>query len=120
MWTSKGLVCTHKMVINIVSEVGCKPLQDMLTVLRFAFDNLQNRAYLLITNSVILHLARESSLTFSYGLSFPARFQIQEPYFPFRGFSGMLLICLKPSSQLLLLLFVFLMRIVNIAHFIHI
>lgn len=85
MWTSKGLVCAHKMVINIVSEVGCKPLQDMPTVLCFAFDNLQNRAYLFITNSVILHLARKSNLTFSYGLSFPARFWIQESYFPFRG-----------------------------------
>jgi len=39
LWTIKGLVCAHKMVINIVSEVGCKTLRDMPTVLRFAFDN---------------------------------------------------------------------------------
>lgn len=56
----------------------------MPTVLCFAFDNLQNRAFLFTTNSVILHLAREGHLTFSYGLSFPARFQIQESYFPFK------------------------------------
>lgn len=57
----------------------------MPTVLCFAFDNLQNRAYLFITNSVTLCLAREGNLTFSYGLSFPARFWIQQSYFPFRG-----------------------------------
>lgn len=57
LWTSKGFVSAHKMVINIVSEVRCKPLQDMPAVVSFAFDNLQNRAYLFITNSVILHFA---------------------------------------------------------------
>lgn len=71
------------MVINTVSEVGCEPLWNMPTVLCFAFDNLQNGAHLLITNSVILHLAREGSLTSSYRLSCLARFWIQESQFPF-------------------------------------
>lgn len=44
--TRKGLVSAHKMVINILSEVGCKPLQDVPIALHFAFDNLQNGAYL--------------------------------------------------------------------------
>lgn len=127
MWTRKGLVCAHKMVINILSEVGCEQLQDMPTALHFAFDNLQNRACLFITNSVILHLAREGNWrSFIYWVSLPDT-RSRSPTFLSGGLSGMLLMCLKPNHPanyycwcLLDLLFVFLMRTVNIAHFIHI
>lgn len=102
LWTSKGLVSAHKMVINIVSEAWCKPLWDMPEVLCFAFDNLQNRAYLFITNSVILHLAIWLCLVAWLSLWDSGSGSL---IFLSERFSSMFSICLKPSSQLLLLLF---------------
>lgn len=102
LWTSKGLASAHEMVISIVSEVRCKPLRDMPTVLCFAFDNLQKRAHFFITNSVILHLAIWLSLVAWVSLPDSGS---RSPIFLSGGFSSMLLIYFKPSGQLLLLLF---------------
>lgn len=99
LWTSKGFVSAHKMIINIVSDVRCKPLQDMPAVVSFAFDNLQNRAYLFITNSVILHFAIWISLM--AWLSLPDSGS-RSPIFLSGEFSSVFSICLKLSSQLIL------------------